>query len=126
MSGIGNGTTRLAVEEVHPRIVERVLEMASTQEPTPTTYSQTSTPTLTSPKPQRNLSFISSIGGTFTAIAMLLSVRLLLLMSVVGAFVLAYVAIPTQNTYSLWVLGIFCLFTLPVLTYLDIQTRRRD
>lgn len=73
-----------------------------------------------------NLNFITAIGAAFTALALVLSVRVILLLSVIGAFILGQIAMAAQNTYSLWVLGIFCAFTLPVLTYLDIQTRRRN
>ena len=69
--------------------------------------------------------FLASIGGAFTAIALILSVRLLLLLSIAGAFVLGEAALASQSNYSLWVLGLFCAFTVPILTYLDIQTRKR-
>lgn len=77
------------------------------------------------PSKRVNLNFLTAVSASFTAIALVLSVRILLLLSVVGAFVLGEIAMQAQNTYTLWVLGIFCAFTLPVLTYLDIQTRRR-
>lgn len=82
-------------------------------------------PVPSAPVKKINLNFLTAVSASFTAIALVLSVRLLLVMSVIGAFVLGNVAMQSQSTYSLWVLAIFCLFTLPVLTYLDIQTRRR-
>jgi uncharacterized membrane-anchored protein len=79
------------------------------------------------PKTSSNtrLNFTTAMSAAFAAIAMVLAVRVILLLSVVGAFILGEVAMTTQSSYSLWTLGIFCAFTLPVLTYLDIQTRKR-
>jgi uncharacterized membrane protein len=89
------------------------------------TYTQEATPQPQTKTPSSNrINFITAMSAAFAAIAMVLSVRILLLLSVVGAFVLGQVAMTTQSAYSLWVLGIFCAFTVPVLTYLDIQTRR--
>ena len=103
---------RVAAEEYHPT-PKTVLPETPRQQQTDST-----------PKP-RNLSFITAVSGAFTAIALILSVRILLLLSVIGAFLLGQAALVAQNTYSLWVLGIFCFFTVPVLVYLDIQTRSR-
>lgn len=89
----------------------------------------TPTPTISSTAPQTDkkpdTSYLSAISGAFSAIAMLLSVRLLLILSIAGAFTLGEAAITAQSVYSLIALGIFCAFTMPFLTYLDIQTRRR-
>lgn len=81
--------------------------------------------TQASSKTDSDAKFLAAMNASLTAIALILSVRLLLVLSVVGAFVLAEVAMTAANNFSLWVLGIFCAFTLPVLTYLDIQTRKR-
>lgn len=87
------------------------------------------TPTTSSTVPQTDkkpdTSYLSAISGAFSAIAMLLSVRLLLILAIAGAFILGEAAISVQSVYSLITLGIFCAFTMPFLTYLDIQTRRR-
>lgn len=75
--------------------------------------------------PKKKLDFITAIGGAFAAIAAVLAVRVILLLSVIGAFVLGEIAMQSKDVYSLWVLGIFCGFTMPILSYLDIQTRRK-
>lgn len=117
MSGQGNGVAhRLQVEEIQPRQTGYTQPM---MEPTMTS----STVPQTEKKP--DTSYLSAISGAFSAIAMLLSVRLLLILSITGAFTLGEAAISVQSTYSLITLGIFCAFTMPFLTYLDIQTRRR-
>jgi len=115
MSGQGNGIAqRMGVEEVHPRPTEYI--------PQVTTQTISST---ASPEKKANTNYLAAIGGAFSAIAMLLSVRLLLILFLAGAFTLGEAAISVQSTYSLITLGIFCAFTMPFLTYLDIQTRRR-
>jgi hypothetical protein len=78
------------------------------------------------PARKTNLNFIAAVSGAFSAIAMLLSVRLLLIGSIAGAFFLGQDAMVVQSGYSLIALGTFCAFTTPFLTYLDIQTRRKD
>ena len=104
---------RIATEEYHPQPIR--------QHP-PTNPQPLNQPT---PQTPQRVSFLAGVGAAFTAIALILSVRVLLLLSIVGAFILGEVAMTAQSSYSLWVLGIFCGFTVPVLTYLDIQTRRR-
>lgn len=117
MSGQGNGIAqRMQVEEIHPRQTDYIQPMTTNQ-----TISSTAPQT----EKKADTNYLSAISGAFSAIAMLLSVRLLLILSITGAFTLGEAAITVQSTYSLITLGIFCAFTMPFLTYLDIQTRRR-
>lgn len=77
---------------------------------------------VTPPTPSNPL---ASILGMMQAIAIILSVRLFLLLSVIGAFILAYNAMQMQFDRGLWSLGIFCTLTILPLVFLDIKTRTR-
>ena len=112
----GNGIAeRLGVEPYRPRMVEQNQEVSKTLSPEVQQEVR---------KKTNNLNFIAAMNGTFSAIAMLLSVRLLLISSIAGAFSLGQSAMLVQSSYSLITLTIFCAFTVPFLTYLDIQTRK--
>ena len=70
------------------------------------------------PVPPADRAFV----GTLSAIASLLAARLLLLLAVIGAFVLA---IRADGTPGLYVLISYCVLTVLPLVILDIVTRQR-
>ena len=70
------------------------------------------------PPPKSDQAFI----GTLSAIAAVLASRLLLLLSVIGAFVLA---VRVTDTAGLYVMIAYCVFTVIPLVTLDIFTRLR-
>jgi len=76
------------------------------------------TPPAPAPRPRQDAAFV----GTLAAIAALLAARLLLLFSVLGAFVLAYRA---DGSPGLFVLIAYCLLTVLPLTVLDVITHKR-
>lgn len=70
------------------------------------------------PPPRVDQAFI----GTLSAIAAVLASRLLLLLSVIGAFVLA---VRASDIYGMWILIAYCAFTVIPLVVLDVFTRLR-
>jgi len=70
------------------------------------------------PPPKVDQAFI----GTLSAIAAVLASRFLLLLSVIGAFVLA---VRVSDTAGLYVMIAYCIFTVIPLVTLDIFTRLR-
>ena len=67
----------------------------------------------------------SGIISVLQAIAAILAVRVFILLSVIGAFILGYGALGTTDNHSLWVLGIFSVFTILPLVWLDNNTRKK-
>ena len=61
--------------------------------------------------------------GTIQAIASILAVRLILLLSVIGAFSLAVMAMKTQDNTGLFVLIAYAFLTVIPLTFLDAKSR---
>ena len=74
------------------------------------------------PKPTQNDALIA----TFKAIAHILSIRLFLLLAVIGAFVLAFMAMSGSDVHSTWILGVYSAFTVIPLTVWDLLTRRQN
>lgn len=73
------------------------------------------------PPPKADHAFV----GVLAALASLLAARLLLLLSIAGAFVLALLATRSESYPGLAILVAFCLLTVVPLTYLDVVTHRR-
>jgi len=71
--------------------------------------------------PPRDRAFI----GVLTALTHLLAARFLLLLAVVGAFILAVMAMPNGGYPGLAILIAYCSLTVLPLVYLDIETHRR-
>jgi hypothetical protein len=63
--------------------------------------------------------------GAMVAIGMVLGSRLLLVMAVTGAFVLAMCAMREPSVLGLSIVGAFCVLTVIPLVMLDIRTRGR-
>lgn len=103
--------------------VERLKVEVLTPSQTSQTQPQMSQQTVTQP-PKVNIT--ANLVSVFGAIAAILAVRLFLLLSVIGAFTVAFMAIPLSDSHSLWVLGIYCVFTIVPLVFLDIKTRNRS
>ena len=73
------------------------------------------------PPPKSDHAFV----GVLAALTSLLAARLLLLLSISGAFVLAVMAMQAQSYAQLAVLVSFCCLTVLPMTYLDVVTHRR-
>ncbi len=67
----------------------------------------------------------SAMLGVFKAISAILAIRVLLFGAVTGSFVLGYISMAEKDTHGLWTLGIYCIFTVLPLVYLDIVTRTK-
>ncbi len=63
--------------------------------------------------------------GVLAALTSLLAARLLLLLSIAGAFVLGLLASRSGSYVALATLVAFCCLTVLPMTYLDVQTHRR-
>ncbi len=55
------------------------------------------------------------------ALAQILSLRAILLLAMIGAFVLAIKAAESQTPMSLGVLGVYCAFAILPIAYLEIR-----
>lgn len=88
---------------------------ATAPEPSP------SAPVATAPPPRSDHAFV----GVLAALASLLAARLLLLLSIAGAFVLAVMAVRDGSYIGLAVLVAYCSLTLLPLVWLDVVTHRR-
>lgn len=55
------------------------------------------------------------------AISAILAVRLFLLLSVVGSFVLAFMAMSDTTSHSIWVLAVYCVLTVLPLVFLSFK-----
>ncbi len=78
-------------------------------------------PVAAAPPPASDKAFV----GVLTAVASLLAARLLLLLSIAGAFVLGLLASRSGSYVALATLVAFCCLTVLPMTYLDVQTHRR-
>lgn len=112
---------RLGMEEVRqrPRLVP---ETSPTLAPTPMLEA---TQRIQNPQPSTKVNHAAII-AVLQAIAVILAVRLFLLLAVIGSFILAYSGLPATDNHSLWVLGIYCVFTVLPLVWLDMKTRNRQ
>ena len=106
---------RVGVRAIPPRLVQMPTPQSTSSpvgpEPRPT------------PPPVTASRTDSAALGAFVAIGMVLAARWLLMLSVVGAFVLAIRAMENPTFPSLSVLCSFCVLTVLPLTYLDLKTR---
>ena len=75
----------------------------------------------TTKSPSRTFETTAAI---FSALGFALSARLLLLLTLVGAFVLGLEAMSLQTTMGLYVLAAYCCFTVVPVTYLEVSKRR--
>jgi len=55
------------------------------------------------------------------AISAILAIRLFLLLSVAGAFVLAFMAMADTTSHSIWVLAVYCVLTVLPLVFLSFK-----
>jgi hypothetical protein len=78
-------------------------------------------PVVAPPPPRADNAFV----GVLAALASLLAARLLLLLSIAGAFVLAVMAVRDGSYIGLAVLVAYCSLTLLPLVWLDVVTHRR-
>jgi ABC-type bacteriocin/lantibiotic exporter with double-glycine peptidase domain len=81
-----------------------------------------------SPIPEKPNNFVKTLESflpVFGVLAAVLAVRLFLLLAVVGAFILAQTALVSNDTHSLWVLVVYCGFTILPLVWLDAYGRSK-
>jgi hypothetical protein len=64
--------------------------------------------------------------AVFKVLSQVLAIRLFLLLAVIGAFILAYIAMSSPDAHTLWVLGIYCAFTVLPLVFWDLASRGRE
>lgn len=84
-------------------------------------------PTFTPPpeKPNPLVKTLEAFLPVFGTLAAVLAVRLFLLFAVVGAFILAQAALTSNDTHSMWVLVVYCAFTILPLVWLDAFGRKK-
>jgi hypothetical protein len=80
-------------------------------------------PTMPQTKATRPDKF-ETTAAVFRALGFALSARLLLLLSLIGAFVLGVEAMSMQTMMGLYVLAAYCCFTVLPVTYLEVSKRR--
>lgn len=90
-------------------------------EPAPAPAAPIPQPVAVAPPAQADRAFV----GVLSALAALLAARLLLLLSIAGAFVLALLTVRAESYLGLAVLSAFCALTVIPMTYLDVVTHRR-
>lgn len=82
-----------------------------------------------SPTPPPEAPVIQRVGipeamvSVFSALAFALSARLLLLLALLGAFTLAFLAMRSQTPISVGILVSYCLLVIAPLIYLETQRR---
>lgn len=107
---------RLAVRELPPRRPARPSLVAEIDETDQGTQAQIA------PPPGPPPSYISH--GVFKALSIIFASRLLILLALGGAFVLAVMAELSGNMLNLWVLIAYCVLTVIPLVTLDLLSRR--
>ena len=63
--------------------------------------------------------------SSFASLGYALSARALLLLALLGAFVLAVLAMEGQSVMGLWILGVYSMFTVVPVTVLEIRKTRQ-
>ena len=117
---------RLAVEEVEerPRLKAVPTDTIPLAEPTPQeTPSTPSEPTDPQPEPYR-ADTLEMMATAFGALGMALSARAILLLSVVGAFILAVLAMMSPTTVKLGVLAVYAVLVVIPCVVLEIRKRQ--
>ncbi|MGB6501649.1 MAG: hypothetical protein WBG19_09705 [Thermoplasmata archaeon] len=103
----------MEVEEIqpHPRLVAP---------PRPQFTDSPTAPARTTSSNKYSVDY-SAIVAVIRAISAILAVRLFLLLSVIGSFVLAYLAMLDTTTHSIWVLVAYCVLTVLPLVFLSFK-----
>lgn len=78
---------------------------------------------MTPERPAISGSSLEVVIAAFTGLGYALSARALLLLSLLGAFVLARTAMENQTAPSLAVLVAYCVFTVVPFTWLEVRRR---
>lgn len=117
-SGADSTVRRVSVEEVEPRPRPRPSLVHPNLNPPPTPE-----PLPTSPPPEPTSSALEVAVAAFTGLGYALSVRALLLMALVGAFVIGFKAMEAQTPIAMIGLSIYALFTVVPIAYLEIARR---
>lgn len=109
MESENNSVRRVSVEEVPPSPRLRTIPLSTPQNP--------------SPLPLQTSSTLEVIVAAFTGLGYALSARALLLLSLIGAFVIALRAMDNLTPMSLAGLAIYALFTVIPVAYLEVRRR---
>lgn len=80
----------------------------------------TEMPTAT-PRTSSNKTDYTAIVAVIRAISAILAIRLFLLLSVIGSFALAYLAMLDATPHSIWVLTVYCVLTVLPLVFLSFK-----
>lgn len=124
LSETSSTVRRLAVEEesrpVHPPKTAELPSTLMTKE-TPAAI-PTLAPSCEPPGP-REPSAIEVTLQAYAALGYALSARALLMLALVGAFVMAVLAIHSQTVFSLIALGLYCAFAILPVAYLEARKR---
>lgn len=118
-SGADSTVRRVSVEEVEPRTRPRPSLVHPNLNPPPPTPE----PPQASPPPEPTSSALDVTVAAFTGLGYALSVRALLLMALVGAFVIGFKAMEAQTPIAMIGLSIYALFTVVPIAYLEIARR---
>lgn len=78
------------------------------------------------PEPKKNAlaETLNAMLPVFATLAAVLAVRLFLLFAIIGAFILAQSALTDTTDHGIWVLAVYCAFTILPLVYLEIHGKR--
>jgi hypothetical protein len=107
------GERQVPDQATGPSLAQMIGSNATTSRPTtPTPSSGTTTPPSNQAQAfqaeyQHRAAWRAGIIGAFNALTVILAVRLTLLLSVGGAFALAYLALPAADPWKLAVLGVY-------------------
>ena len=80
------------------------------------------------PEPEKEnilLRTFNELLPVFGALVAILAIRLFLLFAVVGAFILAQSALTDESTHGIWVLAVYCAFTILPLVAMDIVGKKK-
>jgi hypothetical protein len=120
MSSAASAGEQLVEREAVVALAPRRAQTA-TPEPVPQAFHAPSAVVPPPAPPQADRAFV----GVLSAVTALLAARLLLLLAIVGAFVLAFAAQRAESYVGLAILVAFCCLTLIPMVYLDVVTHRR-
>lgn len=82
-------------------------------------------PEINQDKKQKFKSETPELLAMFETIAAILAIRFFLIVAIIGAFILGLLATKSQDDHSLWSLGIYCVFTIVPLVFLDRKERKK-
>lgn len=115
----GDSSVEILGERVVPdRLTTQPLRLRAVESAAPSSPPPQTAPKPSTPPPSRKDSILL---GVFQAIARILAVRFLLLLSLTGAFVLALGAMERQSWTGLAIMATYCLLTLIPLVWIEVS-----